>query len=56
MLFNATFNNISVISWQSGFIGGGNQSTWGKPPIWRKSLINSHNSCDVNRYTIEKWP
>ena len=23
MVFNATFNNISVISWQSVFIGGG---------------------------------
>ena len=27
MVFNATFNNISVISWQSVFIGGGNRST-----------------------------
>jgi hypothetical protein len=24
MVFNATFNNISVISWWSVFIGGGN--------------------------------
>jgi hypothetical protein len=23
MVFNATFNNISVISWRSVFIGGG---------------------------------
>jgi hypothetical protein len=32
MVFNATFNNISVISWWSGFIGGGNRSTQRKPP------------------------
>jgi hypothetical protein len=24
MVFNATFNTISIISWQSSFIGGGN--------------------------------
>ena len=27
MVFNATFNNISVILWRSVFIGGGNQSS-----------------------------
>jgi len=27
MVFNATFNNISVISWWSVLIGGGNRST-----------------------------
>ena len=27
MVFNATFNNISAISWRSVKIGGGNQST-----------------------------
>jgi hypothetical protein len=32
MVFNATFNNISVIVVVS-FIGGGNQSTRRKPPI-----------------------
>jgi hypothetical protein len=37
MVFNATFNNISVILW---FIGGGNWSTRRKPPTSRKSLIN----------------
>jgi hypothetical protein len=31
MMFNATFNNISVISWWN-FIGGGNRSTRRKPP------------------------
>jgi hypothetical protein len=28
MVFNTTFNSISVIS---SFIGGGNRSTWRKP-------------------------
>jgi hypothetical protein len=31
MVFNATFNNISVIVAVS-FIDGANGSTWGKPP------------------------
>ena len=39
MVFNATFNNISVISWWC-FTGGGNQSTRRKPPIYHKSLTN----------------
>ena len=30
MVFNATFNNISVISWQSVLFGGGNRSVWRK--------------------------
>jgi len=44
MVFNATFNNISVISWRFAitditvsFIGGGNRR---KPPTCRKSLTN----------------
>jgi hypothetical protein len=36
---NATFNNISYIATVS-FIGGGNWSTWRKPPTSRKSLSN----------------
>jgi hypothetical protein len=32
MVFNTTFNNISVVSWQSSFIGGGNRSTRRKLP------------------------
>ena len=33
MVFNATFNNISVIIFVAvSFIGGGNQSTRRKPP------------------------
>jgi hypothetical protein len=44
MVFNATFSNISVISWWSVFIGGGNRSTWRKPPTCGNSLTNlSHN-------------
>jgi hypothetical protein len=31
MVFNATFNNICYIIAVS-FIGGGNRSTWRKPP------------------------
>jgi len=37
MMFDATFNNISVISWVS-FIDGGNRSTQRKPPTCHKSL------------------
>ena len=40
MAFNATFNNISVISWQSVLLLGGNRSTRRKPPTCRKSLTN----------------
>jgi hypothetical protein len=32
LVFNATFNNISVISLAVSFIGWGNQSTRRKPP------------------------
>jgi hypothetical protein len=32
MVFNATFNTISAISWRSVFIGWGNRSTLRKPP------------------------
>jgi hypothetical protein len=39
MVFNATFNNISVIS-RVSFIGGGNPRTLRKPPTCCKSLIN----------------
>jgi len=39
-MYNATFNNISVISWGVNFIGGGNQSTQRKPPTCCKSLTN----------------
>jgi hypothetical protein len=40
VLFIAIFNNISVFSTAVSFIGGGNRSTWRKPPTYRKSLTN----------------
>ena len=45
MVFSALFNNISVRSWQSVFICGGNRSTWRKPPTCRKSLTNLITYC-----------
>jgi len=39
MVFNATFNNISIIMAVS-FIGGGNWSTRRKSPTCLKSLTN----------------
>ena len=47
MVFNTTFNNISVISCMAiSFIGGGNQR---KPPTCRKSLQTlSHNVYQVH--------
>ena len=45
MVFNATFNNISVsYNVEVSFIGGGNRSTWRKPqtcPSHKQTL--SHN-------------
>jgi len=38
MVFNATFNNISAISWQSVLLVGENQSTSRKRPTCGKSL------------------
>ena len=57
MVFNATFNNISVISWQSiSFIGGGNRSTRRKPPTCHKSLTNFmtyyYAFCNISSYDI----
>jgi len=37
MVFGATFNHISVISWLSVFIDGGHRR---KPPTCGKSLTN----------------
>jgi hypothetical protein len=47
MVFNATFNNISVIRVGS-FIGGGNRSTWRKPMPCRQSL-----TIFITQYCIE---
>jgi hypothetical protein len=57
MVFNATFNNISVIVVVSFIVGGGNQRTRRKSPTCRKSLTNfkiSHNVAidDVHRTTF----
>ena len=45
MMLNATFNNISIISWRSYFflICGGNPSTRRKPSTCRKSLTNFYH-------------
>jgi len=37
-MFNATFNNISVISWRSALLAEETGVQWRKPPICRKSL------------------
>ena len=37
--FNATFSNISAISWRSG---GGSRSTQREPPTMGKQLVNYH--------------
>jgi hypothetical protein len=51
MGLNATFNNISVISWQSlSLIDGENQSTRRKPSTCRKSLANFIAKC-CSEYT-----
>jgi len=50
MVFNATFNNISVMS--VSFIRGGNRRTRRKPPTCRKSLM-SHNV--VHLALVEIW-
>ena len=55
MVFNATFNNISVISWQSVFIGGGNwkylEKTTDLPQVTDKTL--SHNIVSITRRLSE---
>jgi len=40
MVFNATFNNISVTSWRSVLLVEENRSTRRNPPTCRKSLTN----------------
>jgi hypothetical protein len=47
MVFNATFNNISVISWQSVLFGGGNRSTERKQLTCCKSLTNFIAYCCI---------
>jgi len=44
MVFNVTFNIISVIWWRSVFIGGENTGVPGKkPPTCRKALTNFYH-------------
>ena len=50
VVFNATFNTISSIYHdmvEVSFIGGGNRSTWRKPPTYRKSLTNFITYCCI---------
>jgi len=39
-VFNATFNNISAISWRWDFIGGGNRITSVKSQNFHRLLTN----------------
>ena len=45
MVFNATFNNISVISWRSGLLVEETGVPWGKPSTCHKSLTNFITWC-----------
>ena len=47
MVFNATFNNISVILWRSVLLLEENRRTQRKPPTRRKSLTNCITSCCI---------
>jgi len=38
MVFNATFNNISLISWRSVLLVEENQTTWEKTPSHWQTL------------------
>ena len=40
MVFNTTFNNISVISWRSVLLVEETEGPVEKPPTYRKSLTN----------------
>ena len=50
MVFNATFNNISVVSWWSVLLVEENRSTRRKPPTCRKSLTSFITQCYI-KYT-----
>jgi hypothetical protein len=50
IVFYATSNSISVISWRSFFIGEGNRSIQRKPLTCRKSLTNCITYCCI-KYT-----
>jgi hypothetical protein len=55
MVFNATFNNISVISRRVSFIGGGNRSIRRKPLICRKALTNLITYCCIEYTSPWAW-
>jgi hypothetical protein len=44
MVFNATLNNISAISWWSVLFGGGNQSTQKLEAQWAKPVSLTFHS------------
>ena len=48
MVFNATFNNISVISWRSVLLVEETGGPRRKPPTCRKSLTNLRHVCEDN--------
>jgi hypothetical protein len=57
MVFNATFNNISAISWRSVLlVEESTQSTWRKPTTCRncKSLTNFITECCIEYTSPEK--
>jgi hypothetical protein len=62
MVFNATFNNIAVISWGVTCIGGGHLSTSRKQLTCRESLTNlntsykmSHSCSFLSRYFSQRY-
>ena len=50
MVFNATFNNNFSYIVAISFIGGGNPSTWRKPPTCCKPQTNAITKCFI-KYT-----
>ena len=53
MVFNATFNNISVNILEISFIGGGNRRIRIKPLTYRKS--QTHMSFHLSEYFNRQW-
>jgi len=47
MVFKATFNNISAISWRSVLLVEGTGEPGGKKPTCRKSLTNFITKCCI---------
>jgi hypothetical protein len=56
MVFNVTFNNISVISWQSVLLVEETGVPGEKPPTCRKSLTNFITLFCIEKYTnLKAW-